>query len=155
MKKSEQRLLLLLGILVIGYVAMTFMGKSTNTPPIIITQNEDKAKAEADPRAIISSINQQVPEILMDPIETSPAWGHDIFRFYSKPKLAAGSTNTNKVEKFKLTGIMYSQNQTKAIINDKVYYEGMLLDGFLIIAIENESVLISEGKGILTIKMGK
>jgi len=31
----------------------------------------------------------------------------------------------------------------------------MLLDGFLIIAIENESVLISEGKGILTIKMGK
>ena len=154
MKKSEQRLLLLLGILVIGYVAMTFMGKSTNTPPIIITQNEDKAKAEADPRAIISSINQQVPEILMDPIETSPAWGHDIFGD-SKPKLAAGSTNTNKVEKFKLTGIMYSQNQTKAIINDKVYYEGMLLDGFLIIAIENESVLISEGKGILTIKMGK
>ncbi len=154
MKKSEQRLLLLLGILVIGYVAMTFMGKSTNTPPIIITQNEDKAKAEADPRAIISSINQQVPVILMDPIETSPAWGHDIFGD-SKPKLAAGSTNTNKVEKFKLTGIMYSQNQTKAIINDKVYYEGMLLDGFLIIAIENESVLISEGKGILTIKMGK
>jgi hypothetical protein len=152
MKKSEQRLLLLLGILVIGYVAMTFMGKSTDTPTIIITQNEDKA--EADPRAIISSINQQVPEILMDPIETSPAWGHDIFGD-SKPKLAAGSTNTNKVEKFKLTGIMYSQNQTKAIINDKVYYEGMLLDGFLIIAIENESVLISEGKGILTIKMGK
>ena len=152
MKKSEQRLLLLLGILVIGYVAMTFMGKSTDTPTIIITQNEDKD--EADPRAIISSINQQVPEILMDPIETSPAWGHDIFGD-SKPKLAAGSTNTNKVEKFKLTGIMYSQNQTKAIINDKVYYEGMLLDGFLIIAIENESVLISEGKGILTIKMGK
>ena len=152
MKKSEQRLLLLLGILVIGYVAMTFMGKSTDTPTIIITQNEDKA--EADPRAIISSINQQVPEILMDPIETSPAWGHDIFGD-SKPKLAAGSTNTNKVEKFKLTGIMYSQNQTKAIINDKVYNEGMLLDGFLIIAIENESVLISEGKGILTIKMGK
>ena len=152
MKKSEQRLLLLLGILVIGYVAMTFMGKSTDTPTIIITQNEDKD--EADPRAIISSINQQVPVILMDPIETSPAWGHDIFGD-SKPKLAAGSTNTNKVEKFKLTGIMYSQNQTKAIINDKVYYEGMLLDGFLIIAIENESVLISEGKGILTIKMGK
>ena len=150
MKKSEQRLLLLLGILVIGYVAMTFMGKSTDTPAITKAQNED----EADPMTIIGSINQQVPEMPLDTIETSPAWGHDIFGD-SKPKLAAGSTNTNKVEKFKLTGIMYSQNQTKAIINDKVYYEGMLLDGFLIIAIENESVLISEGKGILTIKMGK
>ncbi len=153
MKKSEQRLLLLLGILVVGYVAWTFIGKSTDTPAITKAQN--KVVADSNPMTIINSINQQVPEILMDPIETSPAWGHDIFRFYSKPKLAAASTNTNKVEKFKLTGIMYSQNQTKAIINDKVYNEGMLLDGFLIIAIENESVLISEGKGILTIKMGK
>ena len=128
---------------------MTFMGKSTNTPPIIITQNEDKAKAEADPRAIISSINQQVPEMPLDTIETNPAWGRDIFSFQN-----SGPVKAEPII-YKLTGIMRSAKQNKAIINGKLYTKGMMIDGYLIGNIENESVILSKRNEIITIKMGK
>jgi hypothetical protein len=145
MKKSEQRLLLLLGILVVGYVAMTFMGKSTDTPAIIKTQNE----VGANPMTIISSINQQVPEIPLDTIETNPAWGRDIFSFQN-----SGPVKAEPII-YKLTGIMRSAKQNKAIINGKLYTKGMMIDGYLIGNIENESVILSKRNEIITIKMGK
>ena len=145
MKKSEQRLLLLLGILVIGYVAMTFMGKSTDTPAITKAQNE----VEADPMTIISSINQQVPEMPLDTIETNPAWGRDIFSFQN-----SGPVKAEPII-YKLTGIMRSAKQNKAIINGKLYTKGMMIDGYLIGNIENESVILSKRNEIITIKMGK
>jgi hypothetical protein len=145
MKKSEQRLLLLLGILVIGYVAMTFMGKSTDTPAITKAQNED----EADPMTIIGSINQQVPEMPLDTIETNPAWGRDIFSFQN-----SGPVKAEPII-YKLTGIMRSAKQNKAIINGKLYTKGMMIDGYLIGNIENESVILSKRNEIITIKMGK
>lgn len=145
MKKSEQRLLLLLGILVVGYVAMTFMGKSTDTPAIIKTQNE----VAANPMTIISSINQQVPEIPLDTIETNPAWGRDIFSFQN-----SGPVKAEPII-YKLTGIMRSAKQNKAIINGKLYTKGMMIDGYLIGNIENESVILSKRNEIITIKMGK
>lgn len=145
MKKSEQRLLLLLGILVVGYVAMTFMGKSTDTPAIIKTQNE----VAANPMTIISSINQQVPEIPLDTIETNPAWGRDIFSFQN-----SGPVKAEPII-YKLTGIMRSAKQNKAIINGKLYTKGMMIDGYLIGSIENESVILSKRNEIITIKMGK
>ena len=145
MKKSEQRLLLLLGILVIGYVAMTFMGKSTDTPAITKAQNED----EADPMTIIGSINQQVPEMPLDTIETNPAWGRDIFSFQN-----SGPVKAEPII-YKLTGIMRSAKQNKAIINGKLYTKGMMIDGYLIGDIENESVILSKRNEIITIKMGK
>ncbi len=145
MKKSEQRLLLLLGILVVGYVAWTFIGKSTDTPAIIITQNE----AEADPMTIINSINQQVPEMPLDTIETNPAWGRDIFSFQN-----SGPVKAEPII-YKLTGIMRSAKQNKAIINGKLYTKGMMIDGYLIGNIENESVILSKRNEIITIKMGK
>ncbi len=145
MKKSEQRLLLLLGILVIGYVAWTFMGKSTDTPAITKAQNED----EADPMTIIGSINQQVPEMPLDTIETNPAWGRDIFSFQN-----SGPVKAEPII-YKLTGIMRSAKQNKAIINGKLYTKGMMIDGYLIGNIENESVILSKRNEIITIKMGK
>ncbi len=145
MKKSEQRLLLLLGILVIGYVAMTFMGKSTDTPAITKAQNE----VAADPMTIISSINQQVPEMPLDTIETNPAWGRDIFSFQN-----SGPVKAEPII-YKLTGIMRSAKQNKAIINGKLYTKGMMIDGYLIGDIENESVILSKRDEIITIKMGK
>ncbi len=145
MKKSEQRLLLLLGILVIGYVAMTFMGKSTDTPAITKAQNE----VAADPMTIISSINQQVPEMPLDTIETNPAWGRDIFSFQN-----SGPVKAEPII-YKLTGIMRSAKQNKAIINGKLYTKGMMIDGYLIGNIENESVILSKRNEIITIKMGK
>ena len=145
MKKSEQRLLLLLGILVVGYVAMTFMGKSTDTPAITKAQNED----EADPMTIIGSINQQVPEMPLDTIETNPAWGRDIFSFQN-----SGPVKAEPII-YKLTGIMRSAKQNKAIINGKLYTKGMMIDGYLIGNIENESVILSKRNEIITIKMGK
>ncbi len=145
MKKSEQRLLLLLGILVIGYVAMTFMGKSTDTPAITKAQNED----EADPMTIIGSINQQVPEMPLDTIETNPAWGRDILSFQN-----SGPVKAEPII-YKLTGIMRSAKQNKAIINGKLYTKGMMIDGYLIGNIENESVILSKRNEIITIKMGK
>ena len=145
MKKSEQRLLLLLGILVIGYVAMTFMGKSTDTPAITKAQNED----EADPMTIIGSINQQVPEMPLDTIETNPAWGRDIFSFQN-----SGPVKAEPII-YKLTGIMRSAKQNKAIINGKLYTKGMMIDDYLIGNIENESVILSKRNEIITIKMGK
>ncbi len=145
MKKSEQRLLLLLGILVIGYVAMTFMGKSTDTPAITKAQNED----EADPMTIIGSINQQVPEMPLDTIETNPAWGRDIFSFQN-----SGPVKAEPII-YKLTGIMRSAKQNKAIINGKLYTKGMMIDGYLIGNIENGSVILSKRNEIITIKMGK
>tara|TARA_B100000953_G_scaffold223256_1_gene184923 strand:- start:256 stop:693 length:438 start_codon:yes stop_codon:yes gene_type:complete len=145
MKKSEQRLLLLLGILVVGYVAMTFIKKSTNTPAIKKAQNE----VEADPMTIISSINQQVPEMPLDTIETNPAWGRDIFSFQN-----SGPVKAEPII-YKLTGIMRSAKQNKAIINGKLYTKGMMIDGYLIGNIENESVILSKRNEIITIKMGK
>ena len=145
MKKSEQRLLLLLGILVVGYVAMTFIKKSTNTPAIKKAQNE----VEADPMTIISSINQQVPEMPLDTIETNPAWGRDIFSFQN-----SGPVKAEPII-YKLTGIMRSAKQNKAIINGKLYTKGMMIDGYLIGDIENESVILSKRNEIITIKMGK
>ncbi len=145
MKKSEQRLLLLLGILVVGYVAMTFIKKSTNTPAIKKAQNE----VEADPMTIISSINQQVPEMPLDTIETNPAWGRDIFSFQN-----SGPVKAEPII-YKLTGIMRSAKQNKAIINGKLYTKGMMIDGYLIGNIENGSVILSKRNEIITIKMGK
>ncbi len=145
MKKSEQRLLLLLGILVVGYVAMTFIKKSTNTPAIKKAQNE----VEADPMTIISSINQQVPEMPLDTIETNSAWGRDIFSFQN-----SGPVKAEPII-YKLTGIMRSAKQNKAIINGKLYTKGMMIDGYLIGNIENGSVILSKRNEIITIKMGK
>ena len=147
MKKSEQRLLLLLGILVIGYVAMTFMGKSTDTPAITKAQNE--VAADSNPMTIIGSINQQVPEMPLDTIETNPAWGRDIFSFQN-----SGPVKAEPII-YKLTGIMRSAKQNKAIINGKLYTKGMMIDGYLIGNIENESVILSKRNEIITIKMGK
>ena len=147
MKKSEQRLLLLLGILVVGYVAMTFIGKSTDTPAITKAQN--KVVADSNPMTIINSINQQVPEIPLDTIETNPAWGHDIFSFQNSGPVKAEPTI------YKLTGVMRSAKQNKAIINGKLYTKGMMIDGYLIGDIENESVILSKRNEIITIKMGK
>ena len=147
MKKSEQRLLLLLGILVIGYVAWTFIGKSTDTPAITKAQN--KVVADSNPMTIINSINQQVPEIPLDTIETNPAWGHDIFSFQNSGPVKAEPTI------YKLTGVMRSAKQNKAIINGKLYTKGMMIDGYLIGDIENESVILSKRNEIITIKMGK
>ncbi len=147
MKKSEQRLLLLLGILVVGYVAWTFIGKSTDTPAITKAQN--KVVADSNPMTIINSINQQVPEIPLDTIETNPAWGHDIFSFQNSGPVKAEPTI------YKLTGVMRSAKQNKAIINGKLYTKGMMIDGYLIGNIENESVILSKRNEIITIKMGK
>jgi hypothetical protein len=147
MKKSEQRLLLLLGILVVGYVAWTFIGKSTDTPAITKAQN--KVVADSNPMTIINSINQQVPEIPLDTIETNPAWGHDIFSFQNSGPVKAEPTI------YKLTGVMRSAKQNKAIINGKLYTKGMMIDGYLIGDIENESVILSKRNEIITIKMGK
>jgi|TARA_B100000035_G_scaffold314751_1_gene332080 hypothetical protein len=149
MKKSEQRLLLLLGAVVVGYVAMTFTGKSTKTPAITKAQN--KVVAEADPMTIINSINQQVPEIPLDTIETNPAWGHDIFSIQNTGAAKEEPTTTI----YKLTGIMRSTKQNKAIINGKLYAKGMMIDGYLISAIENESVILSKRNESITLKMGK
>ena len=147
MKKSEQRLLLLLGILVVGYVAWTFIGKSTDTPAITKAQN--KVVADSNPMTIINSINQQVPEIPLDTIETNPAWGHDIFSFQNSGPVKAEPTI------YKLTGVMRSAKQNKAIINGKLYTKGMMIDDYLIGNIENESVILSKRNEIITIKMGK
>jgi hypothetical protein len=135
MKKSEQRLLLLLGILVYRICGMDFYGKKHGYPAITKAQ---QIRMRLIPMTIIGSINQQVPEMPLDTIETNPAWGRDIFSFQN-----SGPVKAEPII-YKLTGIMRSAKQNKAIINGKLYTKGMMIDGYLIGNIENESVILSK-----------
>lgn len=149
MKKNEKRLLLILLIAVVAYYWFMIRKPGQEAEQI----NPTGETSQNDPVEILAAINKQVPKMAFADLPDYNNWGKDIFNYYDKQNLDKSSTKMDNSHEFILSGIMTAQNQRKAIINGELFTTGMKIKGYLIVAIEKESVVLSKNKELFTIKM--
>jgi len=83
--------------------------------------------------------------------ETKP-WGKDPFYHHVKKDLPADVKETREL---RLLGILYRQVNSQALINKRVVTVGDKLEGFEVVEITRNSVILNDGQKTITLRLEK
>ncbi len=159
LKKSEKRLLIILGVVVIGFLIYQFVlsgGKENN----VIQQNvQNVAPTQVKSNTLLAGVVSPNPvEANIElPMEYFESWGRDpFFLIDNKPVPATSSNNgsvTTKESKPKpvLKGIFWKSNKPYVLLDDLILSEGEEAEGIKVEKVNGSEVLCSQGSQSFTL----
>ena len=139
LKKSEKRLLIILGVAVLFFLFdRLFLSSKSNDTPSPATDLASRfvpVSKTAAPETAAESLRKRYM-----------TWGRDPF-FYS----AGSSTKEQQRKRPKLNGLFWRQGKAYALVNDTILGEGEANKGLRVEKIEGTEVLLSEGSRSFTL----
>jgi len=146
--KSQKRLLILLGIVLIYAIYDIFSNLDTYKSFYSGASTEDTAATGTD------SV-QTVTEESTDPLQSEylQKWGKDPFFIFvaAKPKKTASYRKVIKGQTFELLAISIKGGSAIALINDKIVKQGDIIAGYQVLKITKKSVILDNGKKKITL----
>jgi len=152
LKKSEKRLLKILGVVVVGAVIFELLGSS----------GKHKSAVKAPPKNSLlsapfvkSKSNAAVSKPSISPRVRYNTWGRD--PFYDSGSYGSGSSSASgkKGEKSKppvLKGIFWKQGRAYVLIDSSILREGEEKKGLMVEKIKGTEVLCRKGKRLFTLR---
>ncbi len=139
LKKSEKRLLIILGVAVFGFLFDRFVlsGGDKNDAAANVVQSVDQ-----NPNMILAGVVSPDPVAASDEDSQSSqfeTWGRDPF------SLTSSGDNSNTESRPVLKGIFWNQDQPYVLINNLVLGEGEEAEGVRVEEIREEEVLCYRG----------
>lgn len=133
-------------IIITSTLVVVFILAMGNT--IKVVRQRAKAKPPAVTKALPSSLPSQESTPIKKAEKESLKWGRCPFsgKVYSAQGQAVD---------LKLSGILWDEKNPQAIINEKVVKQGDLVGNCLVIKINNDCVILSDGEKELELRLGR
>lgn len=136
---------LLVVTLIWGYFAL--FGRPDKTASVIPTAELPTGYAVA--QGTVSRVN--ISDSLLTAYRLA-AWGHDPF---NRNPLSTAADLPADTPALHLLGILYRQTGAQALINGRIASEGDIIDGYRIMSINRENVVMQSGGRTVVLRVGK
>jgi len=156
LKKSEKRLLIILGIAVVSFLFNRFVlskGQENN----VIQQNvQNITQTQVKSNTLLADVVSPNPvgANIELPMEYFESWGRDPFFLNDTRLVASGSSPVSKKEskpKPVLKGIFWKANKPYVLLDDHILSEGEEVEGTRVEKINGSEVLCSQGSQSFTL----
>ncbi|HHS12541.1 MAG TPA: hypothetical protein ENN03_02100 [bacterium] len=151
LKKSEKRLLMLLGVAVAVFVFDKFiLGGDKKPPPdpkkmqTVQTRSGDASSVQTQERRKTAANHQAVQY---------ESWGRDPFMPVVNETVQESSVRRSLESKHKLKGILWNEGRAYVLIDDLVLSEGESKEGILLRRISGNAAYCSKGGRTFTLRM--
>ncbi len=145
--KSQKRLLILLGI-VLAYAIFDF---TSNMDTYLAVYGGKKVVTKAKAKSSSTSTSKQTS--LKHQTTYLEKWGRDPFYKRVIPKKSKLIKKKRRTTHFVLQAISMKDNNSIAIINDKIVKIGDIISGYTLKKIDKKRVVLSDGKKTLVLKL--
>lgn len=151
LKKSEKRLLMILGVAIVIFVFDKFILGGDEKPPPPPKKMQDAQTG----RSAASSSQTPVRRSAFANIQAVQYenWGRDPFMPVVNEKVQENSVRRSLERNHKLRGILWNEGRAYALIDDLVLSEGESKEGILLRRISGNAAYCSKGGRMFTLRM--
>ena len=151
LKKSEKRLLLILGIAILVFAVDKFIlgGKKKAKPVPVKTTTAQTAAVSANKTA---AAKPAAPNPNRKVVQYNN-WGRDPFEIPGAPPVAAAAAEIALSKKHKLRGLIWKEGKAFALIDDLILAEGQEKGGIRLDRVRENTVTCSKSGRTFTLKL--
>ena len=150
-EKTRKRLVFSLLILSLVWAYFHFSGPKD--------KRKDRSSNRAD-RSVVSSVPKGamglaaiISDSLYREYESRP-WGKDPFYHWYEPPSAAGQAYREEA-RWHLLGVLFREFRAHALINHRIVTIGDEIDGFRVVEISRDSVILKNEESTITLRVAK